>query len=472
VTVTVSDAALASIAVTPATPTIEKGTTKQFTATGTYTDNSVQDITKMVTWKSATATVATVSNVAATAGLASAVGTGSSVISATVTPATGPAIVGSTTLTVDDGKLVSIAVTAVAPLTIAANTKLQFIATGTYDDGAKQDITGDVTWASDTAGVATVSNAADTGLVTGVAMGTAKISASENVAGVVITNSATLTVTNAVLVSIVVLPSTPAPSIAKGTTQQFTAKGFFSDGATTSTQDLTDTATWASSAAAVAGVSNAPDSNGLATGQTVGTANITATVGTIVSPIVVLTVTPAVLTSIAITPVAPATLSVAKGLTVQLVATGTYTDGTTQVITGTPTTWASATVATATISNANGSRGLATTVAVGTTDITATRGAIVGHATLTVTAAVAASIAVTPANPTIIKTHTQQFVATVTMTDGTKQNISATATWASMTEATATISTTGLATGLVAGTSQISATSGAVVGKTMLTVMN
>ena len=37
---TVTAAALVSIAVTPATPSIAKGTTQQFTATGTFSDSS------------------------------------------------------------------------------------------------------------------------------------------------------------------------------------------------------------------------------------------------------------------------------------------------------------------------------------------------------------------------------------------------------------------------------------------------
>jgi hypothetical protein len=48
-------------------------------------------------------------------------------------------------------------------------------------------------------------------------------------------------------------------------------------------------------------------------------------------------------------------------------------------------TWGSGTEATATISNAAASKGLATTVAAGTTQITASSGAVTGKATLTVT---------------------------------------------------------------------------------------
>ena len=36
---------MASIAVTPTNPSIAKGLTEQFTATGTYTDSSTEDLT-------------------------------------------------------------------------------------------------------------------------------------------------------------------------------------------------------------------------------------------------------------------------------------------------------------------------------------------------------------------------------------------------------------------------------------------
>ena len=52
-TLTVTAAALVSIAVTPANPSIAKGLTQQFTATGTFTDNSTQNLTSQVTWASA-----------------------------------------------------------------------------------------------------------------------------------------------------------------------------------------------------------------------------------------------------------------------------------------------------------------------------------------------------------------------------------------------------------------------------------
>ncbi|MGV3624779.1 MAG: Ig-like domain-containing protein, partial [Archangium sp.] len=114
--------------------------------------------------------------------------------------------------------------------------------------------------------------------------------------------------------------------------------------------------------------------------------------------------------------------------------------------------------------------GLATSVSEGTSVISATSGAVTGSSTLTVTAPVVESIAVTPAAPSVALGRTQQFVATATMSNATSQDVSATATWSSGTTAVATISASGLATTLTEGSSSISATSGGVTGATTLTV--
>jgi hypothetical protein len=81
---------LSSIAVTPATPSIPLGTTKAFTAMGTYSDGSTQNITATATWTSSNNGVATV----ASSGIATSVNQGTSEIRAAVN-----SISGSTTLT-------------------------------------------------------------------------------------------------------------------------------------------------------------------------------------------------------------------------------------------------------------------------------------------------------------------------------------------------------------------------------------
>ena len=75
-----------SIAVAPSNPSVAKGLTEQFTATGTYTDSSTANLTTQVTWASANPAVATIN----TAGLASALATGTTAITAALGGITSP----------------------------------------------------------------------------------------------------------------------------------------------------------------------------------------------------------------------------------------------------------------------------------------------------------------------------------------------------------------------------------------------
>ena len=126
--------ALTSIAVTPASPSVAKGLTKQFTATGTYTDGSTANLTSQVTWASGTASVATISNASGSQGLASTLVTGTTAITATLNGITSP----SDTLTVTTAALTSIAVAPVNQ-SVAKGLTEQFTATGTYTDNSTQN---------------------------------------------------------------------------------------------------------------------------------------------------------------------------------------------------------------------------------------------------------------------------------------------------------------------------------------------
>src|SRR5205085_1188311 len=84
--ITVPAPTLQSIIVSPTNPSITKGLTQQFTAIGTFSDNSMQNITSQVTWSSATPTVATID----ATGKATGVGVGTSVITASLNGITSP----------------------------------------------------------------------------------------------------------------------------------------------------------------------------------------------------------------------------------------------------------------------------------------------------------------------------------------------------------------------------------------------
>jgi uncharacterized protein YjdB len=253
--VVASSYVLQTITVTPSAPSIAKGQTQQFMATGTYSDGSTQNLTTSVTWSSSSQGVATISS----AGLAMGTGVGTTNVGASL-----GAVSGSTTLTVTAAALVSIAVTPSNP-SIALGTNQQFTATGNYTDGSTLNLTGSVAWNSSAPAVATISNTApNIGQATSVATGQTTITATSGSISV----STTLTVTPATLLSITVTPATP--TIPLGSTKQFTAIGTYTDG---SAQDLSSSSVWSSSDTTIFTV----NTTGLAVSVGTGTARITAT---------------------------------------------------------------------------------------------------------------------------------------------------------------------------------------------------
>ena len=446
--VTVGPPALASLAITPANATVALGSSRQLTATGTFTDASTKDLSSSVTWNSSAVATATVS----------ATGLAASVAQGTVTiQISQGAISSSTGLTVGPPALVSIAVTPAAA-SVPLGTAQQFTATGTFTDSSTQNLTQSVTWSSSNPATAAISN---TGLATtnGLAQGTATILAAQGA----VSGSTTLTVGAPALVSISVTPANP--SIALGTNVQLTATGLFTDGGTL---NLTASATWSSASPAVT-VSNTAGSQGVASSASLGTADISAQSGAITGSTRI-TVTPATLVSLSIT---PAAASISLGTAQQFTATGTFTDNSQQDVTNS-VTWNSSAGSVASINASTPNAGLATSVAQGTTVITAALGSVSNTSSLTVTAAALVSIAVTPGASSNAAGTMQQFIATGTFTDGSTQNLTTTAAWASSSGAAATVSNAagsqGLATAVAVGASSISATINAVVGSAAMTV--
>ena len=80
------------------------------------------------------------------------------------------------------------------------------------------------------------------------------------------------------------------------------------------------------------------------------------------------------------------------------------------------------------------------------------------------------SVAVTPSNPSIEITDTQQFTAIATYSDEHTTNVTTLATWMSSNTAEATVDSSGLATGVGDGNPTITATYSGVPGSTVLTV--
>ncbi|MBS0631129.1 MAG: putative Ig domain-containing protein [Verrucomicrobia bacterium] len=115
-----TSAVLSSIVVTPANPSISRGATQQFAATGYYSDTSSQNLTGLVTWSSATTANATIDS----AGLATGAGVGTSTITAT-----SGSVSGSTTLTVT-APTITLSPTTLTAATVASATSQTITASG------------------------------------------------------------------------------------------------------------------------------------------------------------------------------------------------------------------------------------------------------------------------------------------------------------------------------------------------------
>jgi hypothetical protein len=162
--ITVSAPVLISIVVSPLSASISVGGMQQFTATGNYSDGSMQNLTSAVNWISSAPGIASIS----TTGVA----TGASVGSAGIT-ATSGSISGSASLGVGQAVLVSIAINP-ASSSIPLNGTQQLTATGTYSDNSTQDLTASAAWTVANGAVVTVNVQ---GVATGLGIGNTTVTA-------------------------------------------------------------------------------------------------------------------------------------------------------------------------------------------------------------------------------------------------------------------------------------------------------
>lgn len=133
--VVVSSATLTSIDITPANGSFALGATQQFTAIGTYSDQTIQDLTTQVSWASLNTGVATISNMIGSKGFLSTQAAGSATITANL-----GAVNGQTQVTVTSAVLVGISITPANP-TVALGRNLNLTATGLFSDGTVSNIT-------------------------------------------------------------------------------------------------------------------------------------------------------------------------------------------------------------------------------------------------------------------------------------------------------------------------------------------
>lgn len=220
---TVTNAAIDSITVTPPDSSVTMGLPQQLTAIGTFVDATRQDITLDAAWTSSDATKATVGE---TTGVVTGLVAGETTI--TITALFGDQS-GTASVKVDAPVLQSITIDQPTATLIRKATQT-FTVTGRYNNNTTAPVSG-VTWESSTPAAATIDQAS--GVATGVAPGTTTIRA--KVAGV---PDATATLSVVAPTSIEV---TGPDTVGLNETVQMTATATF---AGNKTLEITAFATW------------------------------------------------------------------------------------------------------------------------------------------------------------------------------------------------------------------------------------
>ena len=391
-----------------------------------------------VTWNSSNASVATVDQ----SGLVMAVGDGTAVIAASVNQGSGAT--GTAIVTVTQS-IVSVEVSPSTAELTALGATVQLTA-GAFDANGHAVAEAEFAWESSDAAIATVDAS---GLVTGVAVGVATITASSESAS----GSAGVTVMQPVA-SVEVSPS--AETIGLGGTLQLMAEGFDANGHAVAEAEFS----WESSDVAIATV----DASGLVTGVAEGVATITASSGSAsgAATITVASVTGPVVS----VEVSPSAETIGLGGTLQLTAEGFNESG--NAVAGAEFSWESSATAIATVD----ASGLVTGVAEGVAMITASSGGTSATATITVVSVTGrvVSVLVAPPEATITALGDTLRLAALGFDENGHAVAGAVFSWTSGDRSVATVDERGLVTAVAEGTATITANVEASSGSAEITV--
>lgn len=435
VQVTVSEATLQELTVTPPVTTVPLGVAVQLQADGLFTDGTRSNITDDVEWESDNSGVV----VAGPFGDMYPMMPGQ----ATITARTREGLVDQAVITVTAAALESIQLTP-SPVALPRGINKQITAEGNYTDGSTQDLTELVDWRSLDTDVATVNQV---GLVTAISQGSTTLHATYSG---ISSPPVAVTVSDPVLEQIQITPDTSSLSV--GLTRALTATGVYSDD---STVDLTNSVQWNSSAPTVAGVSG----SGVVTARQQGAATISARFEFVTGSATV-DVTAAQLTSIVVT---GAPESLASGYSAQLVATGNYTDGSTADISN-QVAWSSSQSTILRVS----SSGVVTGLAQGTASVHAALSGITSNdAFTTVTSAVLLTLVVSPEEITLPRGLTRSVAARGDYSDNQSADLTTSVAWQSQNPAVATVDSSGLIRGVSTGTATIVARRDGITSNTV-----
>jgi hypothetical protein len=248
----VTPAEVVSVVIEPTTGELPDGLAEQLVAIATLTDGTRHDYTSDVTWTSSDPTVFTVSNDNPREGVLSALPAyGQQATITAVHAASGAQATVARTVAPAGVTLTSVSPWPSGP-SLALGKGGQFVLTGTFTDSQQANVTPSFSWSALPAGIAEFNPFYHPGGVRAVGIGVTTITATAAVAAAgSLTASTTLTVTPAVVESVVIAP--PSATVIAGSTLQLTGIAIKTDN-TRQTVTLSD---WSSSVPGAASVSSA-----------------------------------------------------------------------------------------------------------------------------------------------------------------------------------------------------------------------
>lgn len=410
--VTISPAVLQSLRLEPEETQLPKGLQLGFIARGRFSDGSERDVTGQVLWSSSDPAVAVVSNALGEQGRATGLQVGSTTVGAELN-----GIQAQASLEVSAAVLQSLVVSSQDTSELPAGLTRQFQATGNFSDGSSRNLSDEVLWFSSDNALASVDAA---GLVTALKPGTVNIQAALQSQQ----SSAPLTISAALLESIDIEPDNA--ELPKGLELRYTATGHYSD---LSSRDISEEVIWRSSSTTVGSISNAPGSQGLARGLSLGNTRISAELGGQQFE-TGLDVTPAVLQKLLVT---PSQQSLPVGFGGQLRAVGVFSDGLQRDLTS-QANWSSQVPTTVAV-NATGK---VSALQLGDADIRAEFQQIEGTARVSVDSTITA-IEVVSHNQVLVTGRKGRYFALATLSNGKKRDATHLVQWSVAPSSLATV---------------------------------
>jgi len=413
--ITISDADLTTLRVTPASVELPTGSEVMLRIDGLYSDGSQQDLSAQASWQIDVPSVASLDG-----GLLRGLASGSAILRGDVGG-----------LSIEVPVRVTDAVLSYLELDLGdadlpAGLSRPLRALGHFSDGSLRDLTAQVIWrSSDDTRLAIANAAGSEGLATALAAGAVTVGAALDG----IEAQTALIVSAATLQTLELEPV--APRLAVGTGLRMQALGRYSD---TSLKILSDQVTWSSDEPAIAVVANADGQAGQVQGLTVGDTRIRVQFGEI-SASAPLSVTAARLEVITIE---PAEISLASGERLRLRAVGGFSDGSTQPL-GAAVRWESAQADVVYIDETAELLALQP----GEARISASLDGVTGSIPVRVSAATLTDLEISPVNPRLASGTAMHFGAVAVYSDGSRRDVTAQAVWTSANPAVLSVSNGG-----------------------------